>query len=228
VIFHGLAEIGNYAYTKGSGRSQKSYDMGYVRFKLTRRLPHLVLDAKSNNFLNFTNLSDTFKGTQKVSLEGDFNNYYTLYAPLHYNLDVRYIFTPDVMAALIDHGGDLDLEIVDDEVYIYQSEHFDLESPDTYESLLHIVEVFGAELRDQSANYADDRVGHRTANLVAEPGRRLKPGWNWLLLAPLGMILLGFVQGYGSKYAPVYLWTGIFILTIVIILANSLWHRRRK
>lgn len=166
-------EIGNYQYITGSGKNQSTHLWGYVRIQLTRRLPQMVLDAKSNNILAFSNLPDSFHG-QEIVLEGDFHKYFTLYAPKQYDVDARYIFTPDVMAALIDYGSKYDIEVIDDQLYIYYKTPFALDDVPTLQQLMQVVTVIGSELIDQAQHYSDDRVGDSHANIVAEPGRKLK------------------------------------------------------
>jgi len=166
-------EIGNYQYVTGSGKNQSVHIWGYAKVPLTRRLPQMVLDAKSNNIFAFTNLPDSFRG-QEIVLEGDFNNYFTLYAPKEYDVDARYVFTPDVMAALIDYGSKYDMEVVDDQLFIYSKTAIALDDATTLQQLMQVVNVIGSELIDQSRNYSDDRIGDSRANVVAEPGRKLK------------------------------------------------------
>lgn len=102
-------EIGNYTYVTGSGKHSQTHTWGYAKVKLPRRLPHMVLDAKGNNMWRFSNLSDAIDRSQVLKLEGDFNTYFTLYAPQAYERDALYVFTPDVMAAMIDHGKQYDI-----------------------------------------------------------------------------------------------------------------------
>jgi hypothetical protein len=166
-------EIGNYMYASGSGRSRTEKHWGYVRVKLVRKLPHMLLDAKSNNiFGKLSNLPESF-GKQTLSLEGDFDKYFTLYVPEGYQRDALYALTPDVMAALVDAGKEFDIEIVDDELFIY-GPAIDLGLQSRIEPLLAVVDRIGTELRDQTDRYHDDRTANYAENVVAEPGRRLK------------------------------------------------------
>lgn len=168
-------EIGNYQYTVGSGKSRHDVNFGFVRVKLPRRLPNMVLDAHSNNFLGrFSNLPAGISGNQKLALEGDFNNYFTLYTPADYGRDALYVFTPDVMQALIDAANKYDCEVIDDDFYIYNTGRIDLTNQMRIEELLRVIGVIQPELVDQTDYYADERVGNRSANLIAEPGARLK------------------------------------------------------
>ena len=167
--------LGNYTYIKGRGKQKRAYQWGFVQIKLSRRLPHMVLDSRHNNWLGrFSNLPESFSHDQKLSLEGDFDKHFTLYAPAEYKSDALYVFTPDVIAMLIDHGKDFDIEIIDDTLLIYSAKVFDLTSPEHLQTLVSRVDAFAHQLRKQSANYADDAMGDRAINIVAQPGARLK------------------------------------------------------
>ncbi|MDO4773552.1 MAG: hypothetical protein Q4A37_00270 [Candidatus Saccharibacteria bacterium] len=170
-----MLEIGRYQYTKGHGKHQHTYYWWYAAVRMARSLPHMVLDATQNNARLFgSNLPVLLPGSQRISLEGDFDTHFTLYAPKQYDVDARYVFTPDVMAALVDSSANFDAEIIDDVVFFYTP---DKNQPDeeALGQLFAVLDVVGRELYDQTDLYADDRVADaRRANIVAEQGRRLK------------------------------------------------------
>ena len=105
-------DISNYSWTTGSGRDRTTHVWGYLALQLERRLPNMVLDAKANNSLFGSDLPISFARDQKLSLEGDFDRYFTLYCPKEYERDALYVFTPDLMALLIDNTAQFDVEIV--------------------------------------------------------------------------------------------------------------------
>ena len=107
-----FVEFANYRYTTGSGKNQSTHTWGYVAIKLDVPLPHIVLDAKGNNSLFGTNLPVSLDPQQRLRLEGEFNDFFTLYCPQGYETDALYLFTPDIMARFIDHAAALDIEIV--------------------------------------------------------------------------------------------------------------------
>lgn len=173
------AEIGNYQYVTGSGKNAQTHTYGYIRLPLERRLPHMVLDAKSNNFWKLSNgLPQSFNKDQVLALEGDFNNHFTLYAPKEYEPDALYVFTPDVMHAMIEHGQKYDMEIVDDNIFIYSQAHFKMTEQEELKTLINLIGVFQDQLGKQSRRYRDDRVANVQLNIVAEEGRRLKSSVN--------------------------------------------------
>lgn len=222
-------EIGNYTYVTGSGKNRTVHTYAFVSVPLERALPHMVLDAKSNNlFGKFSNLPDTFDGNQTLSLEGDFDNYFTLYAPRQYERDALYVFTPDVMAALIDSGSSYDMEAIDKRLYIYRSGHFNLMNEGEMRSLFAIIGMISSELRAQTKRYADERVGDSTMNIIAPQGARLKHGVNWLVV---GVLVLFFGYQFAESFLlqqgnwSIYL-LGPFIISAIITTAIVLYKKR--
>lgn len=200
-------EIGNYQYTTGSGKNRQTHSIGYARITLPRRLPHMVLDARKNNlFGRISNIPTGFSASQRLSLEGDFDAHFTLYAPPEYKRDALYVFTPDVMQAFIASAAAYDCEIIDDTFYLYAPLSIALDKQASLEPLLHILEALNTELVDQTDYYADERVGDRTQNIVAAPGARLKTRFStsaiiitviaiiWIIMQLAVQIAIGFAN----------------------------------
>ena len=170
-------DIGNYQYSTGSGKSRSTHNWGFMALHLDRKLPNMVLDSKANNGLfGGTNLPAAFAKNQILSLEGDFNKYFTLYCPKAYERDALYVFTPDLMALLIDNAAPFDVEIVDDWMFVYSATSFKSEDPAVYQRLFQIVDTVGTKALAQTDRYVDERVGDFHANYVAPGGQRLKRG----------------------------------------------------
>ncbi len=171
-------EIGNYQFSTGSKKNRKYYQWGYVCIRLERNVPHMVLDAIHNNttLLGFSlsNLPTSFDKDQTLSLEGDFNSHFTLYAPREYERDALYIFTPDLMALLIDTTAQYDIETVDDRLYVYSPETFDLQDQKTLETIFSIIDIVGAKTINRTKRYADEQIGDRSVDRVATQGSRLR------------------------------------------------------
>jgi hypothetical protein len=168
-------EYGNYQYTTGSGKQRSTHTWGYLALELDRDLPHMVLDATSNNNVLGSNLPTTFRNDQILSLEGDFDRYFRLYCPREYERDALYIFTPDLMGLLIDEAAHVDVEIIDRWLLLYSSVPFALHEPAIQARLMSIVDTVGSSTLRQTRRYRDERAGlvsfadHR----VAPQGQRL-------------------------------------------------------
>ena len=172
-------DIGNYQYSTGSGKSRSTHNWGFMALNLDRKLPNMVLDSKANNGLfGGTNLPAYFDKKQILSLEGNFNEYFTLYCPREYERDALYVFTPDLMALLIDNAAPFDVEIVDDWMFVYSAAPFPSTAPGLYQRLFQIVDTVGAKTLAQTDRYVDEKVGDFAANFVAPQGQRLKRGFS--------------------------------------------------
>ena len=168
-------DLGNYVYSTGSGKSRTTHNWGFLAFHLDRRLPNMVLDASANNGLfGGTNLPASFDKSQILHLEGDFDKYFTLYCPSEYERDALYVFTPDLMALLIDEAAPFDVEIVDDWMFVYSATPFVMTEPGVYTRLFRIMDTIGAKTLTQTDRYVDERIGSFSANIVAPAGTRLK------------------------------------------------------
>lgn len=207
-----FVEFGNYQYTVQSGKNSTTYRWGYVAVKLDTPLPNIVLDAKGNNGFG-SNLPASFQKAQRLSLEGDFDQHFTLYCPAGYERDALYLFTPDIMARFIDNAAQLDVEIVDDWLFLYTQRKVSTLDPATWAWLFAVVGALLAKF-DQWSRWRDERLtaddagatasgphpgqalpfappaGLRTPPPgVAPQGRRLKRGGTWLPI----IVVIGFI-----------------------------------
>jgi hypothetical protein len=153
-------------------RTTRHSDHGYLSIRLPRSLPHFVVDAHANG----SSLPIPLEARNRVSLEGDFDEHFALYAPTGYERDALYLFTPDVMALLIDETGDLDVEVIGDRLTVYSPEPFDLRNAAVWQRLEQIVRLLGAKAIDQAEYYSDPRAAGTDHN-VAPAGRRLDQGF---------------------------------------------------
>ncbi|WP_312173334.1 hypothetical protein [Microbacterium sp.] len=173
-----FVEFGNYQYTTSNGKQSTTHRWGYVAVKLDVPLPNIVLDALGNNTLGST-LAAAFRGDQRLSLEGDFDRYFSLYCPAGYEADALYLFTPDVMARFIDHAAELDVEIVDDWLFLYARRDVSTLDPATWAWLFGAVGALLTKL-DQWARWRDDRLRlaapHPANPAAAGPGISGSPG----------------------------------------------------
>jgi len=173
-------EIGNYSYTIQSGEHKKRINCGYVKIYLSRNLPHMVLDSKKNNTnlfgISISNLPVLYNKDQILSLEGDFDSYFTLYAPKDYERDALYVFSPDLMALFIDKIGSYDAEIVDNILYVYSNKTFKILNTNTLKRLFNIINIVGSKAVSQTDRYSDATTALKDGNIVAESGRRLRRG----------------------------------------------------
>lgn len=146
----------------------------------------MVLDARSNNlFGKLSNLQSFASHNQTVSLEGDFDQYFTLYAPENYQTDARYIFTPNVMQTMIDSASQYDVEIIDNNLYLYSDTPFTHSDESILRGLLETIEQLRSGIWRQTDRYKDAAAGSSAANVVAPEARRLKTGMSALSIVTI-------------------------------------------
>jgi hypothetical protein len=111
-------ELFLYQYTIGYGKGSRTYVYTVFRLKFDTEMPDLVLEQKEYSVDN--SILKT-AGAQKefVSLEGDFNKYFSLSVPKGYEVEALEVFTPDVMTELIEKCKALNLEITGTDLFIY-------------------------------------------------------------------------------------------------------------
>lgn len=180
----------NYQYTVGSGKNSRTYDWGVMRCKLPRKLPNVILDAKSNNSFFGSNLPNLYSGGQDLELEGDFNKYFRVLVPQGYGRDALYFLTPELMAHLVDYGKDYEFEIVDDYLYIYSKNSFTF-NKETLPNIFQTIDYFAYQFSDNVKRYADERVpGAKISNVVSIQGARLKKRFAWAGLAVVILVVV--------------------------------------
>lgn len=193
-------EVANFTYETGSGKNKQTHRWGYAALRLDTPLPHIVLDAVGNNGLfGGSNLPVTFGRNQRLSLEGDFDKHFALYCPEGYERDALYLFTPDVMARFVDNAAALDVEIIDDWLFLYSRRDLSTLDPATWQWLFSTAAALDDKLA-QWARWRDERLtaaptaGAAASGLPAQPsalltpppvgvakgGRRLRRGFSWV------------------------------------------------
>jgi Protein of unknown function (DUF3137) len=170
-------QIGNFRSSAAAAFDSSHFRGGFVVIELDRRMPHMIAIAKRKRrvFGARQSIAPGLKRGQVLSLEGDFDKYFTLYAPRQYERDALYVFTPDLMVLLIDRLASYDLEIVDNRLYIYSHTPFNMLDPRTHERLASIVQVVGHKATNQTLRYSDDRTAPGV-DMVAPGGLRLRRG----------------------------------------------------
>jgi hypothetical protein len=173
-------EVGNYRFMADDVPGQEIPTGGYIHMKLERKVAHMLVSGVGW-YQGALSRDIAFEGKQILGLEGDFYQYFSLYAPLGYERDALYIFTPDFMALLVDqakHVMDtyeavISIEVVDDDLYIY-SRTFDFTNPRTWKMIIGLVSAIGPRTISRTDLYSDERVESRQSNVIAKAGRRLK------------------------------------------------------
>jgi hypothetical protein len=108
--------IFDYAFTIHEGRS--SHTERYTIFALAFdcEIPDIALTPKS--FLSAATLSTAPDDGIKITLESNFNEHFNLYAPRFFDVEIREILQPDLMAELIDKYQSYRIETAGNTLYV--------------------------------------------------------------------------------------------------------------
>ena len=228
-----LVEFANYRYKTGSGKNESTHTWGYVAVKLANPLPHIVLDATGNNGWFGSNLPESFDKHQRLSLEGDFDRYFALYCPAGYERDALYLFTPDIMARFVDNAAALDVEIVDDWLFLYAQRDLSTLDPATWEWLFSVVRSLLDKLA-QWERWRDDRLmdaaavpGAASLPFAAAPGVLTPPTAPPAGVAPGGRRLKSRFSVFGLILVVGFLviWAWSFLAPLITAVVGSVGGR---
>lgn len=131
-------DLFSYNCTVGYGRNSTTYYFTVALIKGPRPSPHIVLrstrggDTIRNDLVNM----------EKLKLEGDFNNSFTLEIEKGQEIDALAVLTPDVMQTLVSYNTNEDIEMLDDNIYfIVNGDHRD--SFDVRQLVQSVLELSG-------------------------------------------------------------------------------------
>ncbi|MBM7831025.1 hypothetical protein JOE59_001730 [Agromyces cerinus] len=156
----------------------------YVAVQLDAHLPHMVLEPAAVTMASTGRRAFPvdFDDDQHLSLEGDFDRYFRLFVPKEYERDALYVFTPDLMAAMIDEAPGMHVEIVDDWVIFSRNGRVDFASPSTWATIDRTANRAASRIVERGGRYRDERTADGTTTAgretvlrtVAPAGRRLE------------------------------------------------------
>ena len=164
-------EFGHLRPQHSQRRSQSAVTYTYLRIKLPKQLPHIILQRAS-----LSSLVTFAPEGEKLRLEGEFGDRFNLFAPRDYGRDALYIFTPDLMERFIDAAKEFDCEIIGDELYFYSHKKINLARPKNLGKLFGIIDVVLQKFERQSSRYRDERITDLYAGDGVRPDRmKLRP-----------------------------------------------------
>jgi hypothetical protein len=178
-------------FRRGSGLLPRR--AAFVQMRLDRATPHIVLLNRRSRVLGAS--GSRFVSGQRLRLEGDFDRTFTLLCPAGYERDALYIFTPDVMAVMLDVAPDCEIELVDGWLVAYVGRPWRLWRSRDFAAMLSLVHALGPKARSQTRRYRDDRA---PIGIIGGVGRRLRmrPSAGALisLVAPVALGVVGVVS----------------------------------
>jgi hypothetical protein len=105
----------NYTYITGQGKNQETHKRTIFKIGLQNQLPPLML-ISNRQFMGF---DSWFPNARKVALEGNFNEFFTLYVEDKFEVEALQIFNPAFMQTTLDKWKEFSMEFVGKQLYIY-------------------------------------------------------------------------------------------------------------
>lgn len=120
---------------------------------------------------------------QRLSLEGDFDRHFALYCPAGSERDALYLFTPDILALLIDRVRGLDVEVVGDRLLLTSFDDVVTRDPERWRDVIEATTALVAKV-DRWERWRSDPIERpedpSALDAVVEalglPTRRAPPG----------------------------------------------------
>jgi hypothetical protein len=199
-------EFANYELVNATMENTAPQFGGYCALRLPVALPNILLQSEEGPRRPL-HTSAALRETQVLSLEGDFDRYFRLYCPEGYERDALYLFTPDVMARLVDHLRGLDVEIVDDWMFLITARDLITDRAERWGALAAAVDALDDRI-ERWGRWRDERIARGEAvgpaggpgagqgigsASVAARGRRLRTAWSAGTILIVGFVALCFV-----------------------------------
>ncbi|MBF4619358.1 hypothetical protein ITJ44_14880 [Clavibacter sp. VKM Ac-2873] len=174
-------EFGNHELHQRSSFAGITQYGGYAMIGLRRELPHIqVISTRTRLRRAMTPTIDVVR-SQRLELEGDFDRNAALYCPDGYERDALYLFTPDVMAVLVDRVRGFDLEIRGDRLLLRSPADMVTLDPDRWRDVIDATAALMAQV-DRWERWRDDRL----ASLEGEEASALTASDDTLAVPPPG------------------------------------------
>ncbi|GAA2178621.1 hypothetical protein GCM10009847_09480 [Leucobacter tardus] len=191
----------------GDGRTHFG---GVCLLEVAAPLPNIRLRSRRHRTPAFSAYAAPARD-QRLSLEGDFDRHFEMSVPRGYERDALYLFTPDVMAWLIDDVQSFDVELIDRSVVLHSRSDVVTRNPADWNRLAIALSAIRQRIV-QWERWRDDRAAtspgpllemetRGRATTVGARGRRLRLG-----------------IGAGTIFAAAFI--GVYLM--LTVLANTL------
>lgn len=180
--------------------SSTSFSVSYcvATFQLAQPMPHLFIDGLGQNIMttnspNLWALAKLISRRNKLpSLEGNFSDYFQVYAAGNDAIAALSVLTPDVMLKLRDNGFYFDYEVYRDHLYIISEPNFIRRY-----GFACYTESISAVLHEIIPQLSNRTSGDTSAELQLNPAHLKAWGWlysikiifKWILLVTLSMLV---------------------------------------
>ncbi len=103
-----------YSATIGEGKNKTTYSFSVLELTFDALLPNIILYSK-----HIGNTLPIVLDSEKITLEGNFNEFFSLRVPKGYENEAYQIFTPDIMQIFIRDVKNMNFEFYKNKVYLF-------------------------------------------------------------------------------------------------------------
>lgn len=178
-------------------RHPRKLQFWVVKLEIQAEFPHLYLDAHNND------IGEGYRRTQRLQLEGNFNEYFNLYLPDGDQVDVLSVVTPDIMQVLMDSGRPYDIEIIGHNVFICSRQP--IYQQEVLPHVLSFAEKLFEQLSHRAVSWKHPLQG--APPVLPRIGRRLQ-------LRDIPVVILIFFASVGLLILPISL---LFLLVKMLV-----------
>lgn len=128
-------------FSAGGSKSNRDDSYQVAELTLQQTMPHLIIQTQPQNGGRIGPVVPVvLSDSQRIKLEGNFDQYFAVYNLEKHQIDTLTLLTPDVMQLLIEKARGYDIEIVENKLYLYH--HGILSSAGQFESLFSLLSIF--------------------------------------------------------------------------------------
>ncbi|GAB3598194.1 hypothetical protein [Microbacterium tumbae] len=164
-------ELGHH-YSVSRGRDQAATvqrPFAFIELPLPQKVPNIVLRNRRRSIIPSLGFG---RGNARMELEGEFAKLFTLFVPEGYQQDALYIFTPDLMARVLDLGRGAEIELAGSRLYVYLPHGTRFDEPDVMAAALVLAEEFHRRFAARTELYRDEQRDAATARAGVAIGLR--------------------------------------------------------
>lgn len=163
-------ELGmHHSVSRGHERATIQRPFAFIELPLPASVPHIVLVNRKRSIVPTLGLG---RGAARMDLEGEFAKTFRLIVPEGYQQDALYIFTPDLMARVLDLGSGAEIELVSNRLYVYLPAGTRFDRAETMAAAVTLSEEFHRRFAARTELYRDDDAGAVAARAGVAVGLR--------------------------------------------------------
>jgi hypothetical protein len=139
-------EFGNHEIVTAGRREGAPRFGGYAMVRLAHEMPHIRVIARRGVVRRALTMMSRPEREQRLELEGDFDRHFALYCPAGSERDALYLFTPDILAVLIDRVRGLDVEVVGDRLLLTSFDDVVTRDPERWRDVIEATTALVAKV----------------------------------------------------------------------------------